>query len=69
MTMFIVKYIPTGKHTQRREVTFFSCDELKNGEKINITNVYKAFEEQAIEWGSYETRYAITNIEVKELKH
>lgn len=70
MMMYVVRYTPTGKPSLIKEVVFWSCDELDNGEKIgmNIINVYKAFEELARKWESYENYLAIENIECKKVK-
>ena len=68
LTRYIVTYIPTGRHTDRREVIFYNGDRLNNGDSIhNIMDVITGFEELAITWGSYENKNAITNINVTEI--
>lgn len=65
--MYEITYIRTGSGEKAKEstCTICTCDELKNGEKINdLFGVVKAFEELAEYWGSYENRNAIIKIEL-----
>lgn len=69
MTMFTIFYQPTGRHSSVRDVTIFSCDEKRDGTRINdIIGAIERFEEIAEDnWKSYESRNAIVKIECKEV--
>ena len=65
--MFEITYRRTGSGEKAKTgvCTLCTCDELKNGEKINdLFGIVKAFEELAEDWGSYENRNAIIKIEL-----
>ena len=67
MRMYEVTYIRTGSGETKKygRVCISTCDKLKNGKLIgNISDVIEAFEEIAEDWGSYENRNAIVNIEM-----
>ena len=52
------------KKENRRKVTIFSCDLVKD----NFDELFKEFEKIAAEnWHTYESRYAITNINITDL--
>lgn len=65
--MFEITYRRTGsgENANHGVCTICTCDKLKNGEKINdICGIVKAFEELAVDWGSYENRNAIIKIDL-----
>lgn len=70
MRMYVIEYQRTGttatmEKKNRSEVTIFSTDLIKD----NFDELYKEFEKIAAEnWHTYETRYAITNISITDIR-
>lgn len=63
MTTFEITYIRTGRVDETDRVHISTCDERKNGERVNdIIGAIEYFEELAEDWGTYENRNAIVSI-------
>lgn len=64
-----ITYIRAGKVKDTDRITIWDGEEMKNGEKVHdIISAIKSFEEASKEWGTFETRCAITDIKAVDVK-
>lgn len=68
ITIYEITYHPTGRHTDEDKVWITNTDFKEYGVKDQgIAGAIKTFEKIAeINWKTYETQYAITNIKITE---
>ena len=71
MTYYEITYIRTGSGERKdySKVWIWQGDERKDGSKVSsMIDAVNYFEELAENWGTYETKHAITEIKVNEVK-
>ena len=68
MRYYEITYIRAGRVNDTDSITVWDGDKLKDGDRVyDIITAIKFFEECAKEWGTHETRHAITDIKVADV--